>query len=171
MEFFKDYKIVSLSDVENILPVIDWFEKELSSVPNAFFSKDFPSTIPFKKTSKGHSFYLLYNKKDIVASFGLFFNPFPYHRFLNKFNIDTENTGLLSFSLVSKKYRGRGIQRESIAFREDILRKNGVSKVIGTSNPKNYYSIKNFERAGYYILKKDIIIFDSPERDIYIKNL
>lgn len=56
--------------------------------------------------------------------------------------------------LVLSAYRGFGIQRLFLEFAEETARKEGATFVLATVAPPNLHSRRNFERAGFSVIKE-----------------
>lgn len=63
------------------------------------------------------------------------------------------NVAHLESIVVDEKFRGRELQNEMIRYAQKIIVEKGFVHLMATVSPDNSYSLRNFEKNGYVIMK------------------
>lgn len=77
---------------------------------------------------------------------------------MKKYIYMNENEAYLYDDYIFKKYRGRGIQLESIKLRINYLYKNNYKKVLVVIRNSTKNSIYNYKKIGFYQIKKFVTL-------------
>ena len=86
-----------------------------------------------------------------------------------KFN-KINKLAIIKLIIVKKEYRGNGFQIFLLNQLENMLIKKNIRFLISSVSPKNNYSLDNFLKLGYKIVKKKYL-YNNNERYILFKNI
>lgn len=67
---------------------------------------------------------------------------------------ELRKVGHMETAMVVPAFRGRGLQARLMEFAEQEFKRRGYVHMFGTVHPDNVYSVKNFEKRGYRVVKE-----------------
>lgn len=118
-----------------------------------------------------NSCFGLFDGDEIVALLSVIPNPKDERNLVLDLDDveDKKDVLIVDCILVDERYRGYNMQRVFLQLSEFIAKKMGISLLCAVVSPKNYYSIRNFIKAGY------LLAATKPKyhsiRDFFIKRI
>lgn len=123
---------------------------------------------------KGGTVIGYFNEKEELVALGVYIKN-GYDKENYGYDIGLEGEELLKVAqievtIVLDEYRGNKLQRIICENLEEIAKKDKIEFLMATASPYNIYSVKNFEKLGYYI-EKDKIKYGGIRRYVLIKKI
>lgn len=159
-----DMVLATIDDLDNIKS----FQKTIiDNMPNkTFFTAltDHEFIYPIKNNGK---VYLLYHNKELIGLFVL--TTFPEKDILKEYMLEDYDVSIFDSVMIKENYRGSNLQLQGMKILNNDAKKMNIKKIVATIHPENKYSLKNFIKDGYKIIK-EINIHNGP-RYIVMKNI
>ena len=125
---------------------------------------EYEFTYPLENNGKIN---LLYYNKELIGLFVLTINP--EENIIKEYELDNQNIGRLDSVMIKEKYRGSNLQRQGMKILEEEASNLNIEHIVATIHPENIYSLNNFIKENYKIIKKHNI--HGGPRFIVVKNI
>ena len=79
------------------------------------------------------------------------------------------HTGIMDTAVVTRRFRGYGLQGRMLAFCEDELKDRELWYYLTTIHPDNKYSLANMQGGGFEIAKR-VVCYGGKDRYILVKD-
>lgn len=157
-------KSATIKDLENIKKfqreIIDSMENKEWFTPLTKYE----FTYPLENNGKIN---LLYYNKELIGLYVLTINP--EKNIIKEYELENKNIAILDSIMIKEQYRGSNLQRQGMKIIEEEACNLNIELIVATVHPENIYSLNNFIKENYKIIKKHKI--HGGPRFIVVKNI
>ena len=148
---------IELAELKDTDSIIQMMLELYEQIPNKeWFYPDKDEDVRWFLNESGFALKAMFEEKMI----GFFFGYVPglerenMGEYMGLSKEELKKVGHMETAMVIPEFRGRGLQARLMEAAECEFKSRGYVHMFGTVHPDNIYSVRNFEKQGYRVVKE-----------------